>query len=50
MSQNLTVVPTTAQSSGGASLTLPTEKTLLQATKLALKITDGKLPFLPYGP
>ena len=29
MSQNLTVVPTTAQPSGGASLTLPTEKTLL---------------------
>ena len=37
MSQNLTVVPTTAQPSGGASLVLPTEKTLLQATKLALK-------------
>ena len=39
MSQNLTIVPSTnaSQSGGGSSLVLPTEKTLLQATKLALK-------------
>ena len=38
MSQNLTIVPSTAsQNGGGSSLVLPTEKTLLQATKLALK-------------
>jgi hypothetical protein len=40
MSQNLTVVPNNAQQAqngGGSSLTLPTEKTLLQATKLSLK-------------
>ena len=42
--ENLTIVPgqsgqtgQTAQSGGGPSLTLPSEKTLLQATKLALK-------------
>jgi hypothetical protein len=35
---NLSVVPGNAnQSGGGSSLVLPSEKTLLQATKLALK-------------
>ena len=35
---NLTIVPgQSGQSGGGPSLTLPSEKTLLQATKLALK-------------
>ena len=37
MSQNLTVVPSTTPQAGGSTLTLPTEKTLLQATKLSLK-------------
>jgi len=36
--ENLTIVPgQTGQSGGAPSLTLPSEKTLLQATKLALK-------------
>jgi len=39
--ENLTIVPgqtsQTSQSGGGPSLVLPSEKTLLQATKLALK-------------
>ena len=34
---NLSVVPGNANQSGGSSLVLPSEKTLLQATKLALK-------------
>jgi len=34
---NLTVVPSTQPQAGGSSLVLPTEKTLLQSTKLALK-------------
>ena len=37
MSNNLTIVPGSASQNGGSSLVLPTEKTLLQATKLALK-------------
>ena len=37
MSNNLTIVPSNSNQNGGASLVLPTEKTLLQATKLALK-------------
>jgi hypothetical protein len=34
---NLSIVPGNANQSGGSSLVLPSEKTLLQATKLALK-------------
>ena len=39
MSHNLSVVPANPNqgNGGGSSLVLPTEKTLLQATKLALK-------------
>jgi len=39
MSQNLSIVPSNSSQNGGgsSSLVLPTEKTLLQATKLALK-------------
>jgi len=37
MSNPLSIVPSNSQQGSGASLVLPTEKTLLQATKLSLK-------------